>query len=280
MGDYPLDRWKAIEPFVPKDLSGKTVLDLACNSGYFSVMMKRRGAKYVLGVDIPQAIEQAKFATGVLGDDVDYLAENIYTFALTNGKEFDFVLFLGLFYHLRHPLLVLDKAADWTREKLYFTTYLVGKQPAAGEAALTLKDDYPIDEFAVFDHADFPKMFFIEKSFNGDSTNWWFPNEPCVWAVLRSAGFRTIRKVESEISGQCFVCDAPARIPADDFDSNWLRCPSFPSQGLPRAAGSSSPARQRGTGKGKRGASKEKGIPRKVDSKASPEVSRTQRKKG
>jgi tRNA (mo5U34)-methyltransferase len=35
MGDYPESRWRLLEPFIPQDLTGKTVLDLACNSGFF-----------------------------------------------------------------------------------------------------------------------------------------------------------------------------------------------------------------------------------------------------
>ena len=100
----------------PQDLTGKTVLDLACNSGFFSIKMKQRGAKHVLGIDVPGQIEQAKLVAEVYNADIELLAQNVYEFMLTNTTQFDYVLFLGLFYHLRHPLLVLDRAAELTRE--------------------------------------------------------------------------------------------------------------------------------------------------------------------
>jgi tRNA (mo5U34)-methyltransferase len=101
MGDYPESRWRVMEPFIPQDLSGKTVLDLACNSGFFSFKMKQLGAKHVLGIDLPRKIEQAKFVAEVLRvPEVELRAQNVYDFVLTNTTQFDYVLFLGLFYHL------------------------------------------------------------------------------------------------------------------------------------------------------------------------------------
>jgi tetratricopeptide (TPR) repeat protein len=61
-GDHPANRWRILEPFVPQDLSGKSVLDIGCNAGYFSLQMKRRGASRVLGIDImPYVLAQARF---------------------------------------------------------------------------------------------------------------------------------------------------------------------------------------------------------------------------
>ena len=69
---YPESRWKLIEPHVPRDLTGKTVLDLGCNAGYFSIKLRQRGAQ-VLGVDwYPEGIEQARFVADVLELDIEY----------------------------------------------------------------------------------------------------------------------------------------------------------------------------------------------------------------
>ena len=106
--DYPASRWRLIEPHVPEDLTGKSVLDLGCNAGFFSLKMKERGASYVLGVDVSSTcIAQAKFVAEYLGLDVNYKVGSVYQFLLRTRMRFDFVLFLGLFYHLRHPLLSL-----------------------------------------------------------------------------------------------------------------------------------------------------------------------------
>ncbi|MBD0274501.1 MAG: DUF1698 domain-containing protein, partial [Acetobacteraceae bacterium] len=51
LGDYPAVKWRAFADAVPADLSGKTVLDIGCNGGFYSIEMKKRGASRVLGVD-------------------------------------------------------------------------------------------------------------------------------------------------------------------------------------------------------------------------------------
>src|SRR5215475_13351023 len=70
--DYPLVRWSLIEPLLP-DVKGKSCLDVACSSGFFSLKLKELGAAYVLGVDSweqPKAIDHARFAATTLGLDV------------------------------------------------------------------------------------------------------------------------------------------------------------------------------------------------------------------
>jgi tRNA (mo5U34)-methyltransferase len=213
---YPEARWKLIEPYVPEKLNGKTVLDLGCNAGYFSIQMKKRGAS-VVGVDVtPWAIEQAKFIADYFGLEIDYRVANVYQWLLQNKKRFDYVLFLGLFYHLRYPLFVLDKLSEVTGEKMYFQTSIRGPPPITDEnetlpferRRLVIADDYPETETKVFEHPDWPKMYFIEKSFNGDQTNWWFANRTCALALLRSAGFRNIHEIDIAYK-DVFVCDPP-----------------------------------------------------------------------
>ena len=229
--DYPISRWRAIEPYVPEDLSGKSVLDLGCNAGFFSVKMKQRGASYVLGVDVsPKYIAQAKFVSRYLGLSIDYRVASVYEFLLANPQKFDYVIFLGLFYHLRHPLLVLDRVSEITVETMYFQTMIRGRTPATvsdptlpfNERRLVLEDDYPISETLVFEHPDYPKMYFIEKKYNNDYSNWWVCNETCVYALLRSSGFRNIVKVGSDT----FVCDASREQPRTmDWDRKVSRIP-------------------------------------------------------
>jgi tRNA (mo5U34)-methyltransferase len=226
MGDYPESRWRLLEPFIPQDISGKTVLDLACNSGFFSFKMKQRGAKHVLAIDVPRQIEQAKLVAEVYNADVEFRAQNVYEYMLTNTTQFDYVLFLGLFYHLRHPLLVLDRAAELTREKLLFQTQLY---PPPTGAPFVPEKNYPLTQLPIFDRSDFPHMAFVENSVNGDRTNWWFPNESSVYGMLRSAGFSKIIPAISPAGDQCYICEPSVLPPRDDFYFWLSRCPAFPS---------------------------------------------------
>ena len=45
LGDYPRIKWERFSHAIPADLSGKSVLDVGCNAGFYSLEMKRRGAR-------------------------------------------------------------------------------------------------------------------------------------------------------------------------------------------------------------------------------------------
>jgi len=199
----PAERWAQIEAYIPKDLSGQAVLDLGCSSGFFAAMMKRRGATRVVGVDVAPLVEkQASLVADAFGVEFEVYIQDVHEFCLEAQEPFDYVLFLGLLYHLRHPLLILDRLSCLVRQKLFIVTVLRGRKP---DGSLHLEDDYPASENAVFEHPDFPKLFFIEKKFNADLSNWWFPNESCLRAMLRSSGFQRITRIDHDV----FMCDPP-----------------------------------------------------------------------
>ena len=52
LGDFPRTKFERFAHAIPEDLSGKSVLDIGCNAGFYSLEMKRRGAARVLGVDV------------------------------------------------------------------------------------------------------------------------------------------------------------------------------------------------------------------------------------
>jgi hypothetical protein len=65
--------------------------------------------------------------------------------------------------------------------------------------AAPIASDYPFDEIAVFRQRGFPKMHFVENKYCGDRTNWWIPNNPCLEAMLRSAGLKILEQPEAEV---------------------------------------------------------------------------------
>lgn len=198
LGDYPNVKWRAFAHAIPADLHGMTVLDVGCNGGFYAIEMKRRGADRVVALE-PDAgyLAQARFAAEVSGADIEFHSLSVYDVARLQ-ERFDLVLFLGVFYHLRHPLLALDLLQEHVaRGLLVFQSLIRG----ASEVE-SLEPDYNFWEKDVFDRPAYPKLHFVEHSYSNDPTNWWIPNRACVEAMLRSAGFELVGQPEPEV----FVC--------------------------------------------------------------------------
>jgi tRNA (mo5U34)-methyltransferase len=195
LGDYPALKWRQFSEAVPGDLSGRTVLDIGCNAGFYALEMKRRGAERVLGIDSDETyLAQARFAAEVVQADIEFINLSVYDVAAL-GERFDLVLFMGVLYHLRHPLLALDLIHEHVaRDRLLFQTMLRG----CGKIE-RMASDYPFTERAVFDEPGAPRLAFVEDRFAGDPTNWWIPNAACAEAMLRSAGFEILQRPEEEV---------------------------------------------------------------------------------
>jgi tRNA (mo5U34)-methyltransferase len=198
LGDYPAVKWRSFASAIPEDLSGKSVLDIGCNGGFYAMEMKRRGAERVLGIDSDDDyLAQARFAAEVNEFDIEFRRMNVYDVPQL-GEKFDVVLFMGVFYHLRHPLLALDLLHDHvTKDLLVFQSMQRGSKEAP-----QLQHDYQFWNTEIFEEDSFPKMFFIENCYSGDWTNWWIPNRGCVEGMLRSSGFEILAQPEAEV----YIC--------------------------------------------------------------------------
>jgi len=193
LGDFLGELWKVVEPAFPANMRGMTVLDIGCNAGFYSLQLHQRGAR-VTGIDHDaRYLEQARFAADVLGAEIDYRHADIYEVDRL-GKSFDYVLCLGVLYHLRHPLYALEKVASVVRERLVFQSMLRGSG-----AVRPMPENLPIDEREAFLDPGFPAMYFIEKSYADDPTNWWIPNRAGMEALLRSSGLRIDRWIPDEV---------------------------------------------------------------------------------
>ncbi len=196
LGDYPNIKWQNFKHAVPQDLAGKSVLDIGCNAGFYSIEMKKRGAARVVGIDSDETyLEQARFAAAVSGyDDIEFRKLDVYEVGQL-GERFDLVIFMGVLYHLRHPLLALDTLHDTVVGDLM----LFQSMQRGSKQLMHLDDDYAFWETSVFENDAYPKMYFVEKRYSHDPTNWWIPNRACVEAMLRSAGFEIVAHPEDEV---------------------------------------------------------------------------------
>lgn len=198
LGDYPAVKWNRFAHAVPQDLTGKTVLDIGCNAGFYSMEMKRRGAARVVGIDFDSNyLAQARFAADVSGFDIEFIQMSVYDVASLH-ERFDVVIFMGVLYHLRHPLLALDLIHEHAaKDIMIFQSMQRGNQSVA-----TLSEDYPFSETAIFEQTGYPVMHFVENRYAHDPTNWWVPNRACTEAMLRSAGFLIDAHPEEEV----YIC--------------------------------------------------------------------------
>jgi tRNA (mo5U34)-methyltransferase len=216
LGDYPRVKWERFESALPHDLHGATVLDIGCNGGFYSIEMKRRGADRVLGIDVDERyLQQARLAARLSHVEIELQQMSVYEVAEL-GDRFDVVLFMGVLYHLRHPLLALDLI----REHVASNLVVVQSMLRGSRQTMKAGPDYPFSNEDVFAEPDYPVMYFVEHRYAGDPTNWWIPNASALAAMLRAAGLRPIGRPEEEV----FICQVDD-IPAEAGRVNVAACP-------------------------------------------------------
>ena len=208
LGDYPEVKYRHFREVLPADMTGLSVLDIGCNGGFYSLEMKRRGAARVLGIDTDEHyLRQARFAAEVTGLDITFERMTVWEIGAL-AERFDLVIFMGVFYHLRHPLLALDLIHEHVAKDLFLFQSLERGSPAVE----LVKEDYTFTEPAPFEQPGYPKMHFVEQRYCDDPTNWWIPNKACVEAMLRSAGFA----IEAQPEDETYVCRwQPLAVPPD-----------------------------------------------------------------
>ena len=199
LGDFPKFKWDEIKHAVPEDLSGWHILDIGCNAGFYTFELAKRGAT-VTGIDLDtHYLDQAKWVAKELGLEEQVNFRQIQVYDLMNeNMEYDMIWFMGVFYHLRYPLLALDIIAQKTKKLLLFQTLSLTEKEE-----FEPKDNYGFNERQILEEKGWPRMSFIENSFAGDPTNWWVPNISAIKAMLRSSGFKIL---DSPIE-ETFLCE-------------------------------------------------------------------------
>jgi tRNA (mo5U34)-methyltransferase len=195
LGDYPAFKWKGFSHVLPQDLEGRSVLDVGCNAGFYSLEMKRRNAGRVVGIDSdPRYLAQARFAAEQAGLAIEFQQMSVYDVPRLK-QRFDLVIFMGVLYHLRHPLLALDLLWEHAvGEEMLFQCLQRGD-----ECIPDLAENHDFSEWSLFDRPDYPKLFFVEERYASDPTNWFIPNTAAMEAMLRSSGFTITAHPEREV---------------------------------------------------------------------------------
>jgi tRNA (mo5U34)-methyltransferase len=180
--DHPRPTWEKVKVCLPADLSGKTLLDVGCNAGFYSLEAKRRGAARVLGIDSQQnLIRQAAFVRDVHGLDIDYRRMSVYDLDPHTIGQFDVTLALGLLYHCKHLVLALEKLFIVTRELLILETAIY--PPEKAPAPFT----YEVGGLQPLLHP----LAYVENEPEAKEAiyNWFLPSIDALGALLRNIGF-------------------------------------------------------------------------------------------
>jgi tRNA (mo5U34)-methyltransferase len=195
LGDFPAFKWAEIAPHLPADLSGWTALDIGCNAGFYTFELARRGAS-VTGLDVDEHyLRQARWAARQLAVDelVELRQGTVYDLARTE-ERWDLVLFMGVLYHLRHPLLALDIVGRRVARLLVLQTLTM-----PGDQRLEAPPDLPLGKRTRLLEPGWPKLAFVENKLADDESNWWAPNAAGVEAMARSAGLEPVSHPAHEV---------------------------------------------------------------------------------
>jgi tRNA (mo5U34)-methyltransferase len=181
---------------IPQDLTGQRVLDIAPWNGFFSFECVRRGAEEVisLGPDDPVRTGYEKTMNLLEINNCKYYRQSVYDLSPNVHGTFDIVLFLGVIYHLRYPLLALDKIYDVSNKSLYIDSAIIDEIVRDTTIPPELSEKI-LSEGRVFHRL--PIVYFTKGEETGDFYNWFIPNIRCLQDFVESAGFKIERSSDS-----------------------------------------------------------------------------------
>ncbi len=196
---------------LPEDMSGARVLDIGCAEGFFTFEAERRGAAQVIAIDsFPDSVRRFHIAREALGMSSQAYLTNVYDLSLKTFGSFDIVMYFGVSYHLRHPLLALEKIFEVCSGTVLMQTNSFAND-ALGESAASLFHPFGIESGP-------PEARVL------DPTVFWVPNAACVAAMLAHVGFVNIEGGETETVASVFRAECPTPSPGtppDQMKAPW-----------------------------------------------------------
>ena len=171
----------------PESFEGLTVLDIGAWDGFFSFEAERRGAKRVVALDLdPPEHTGLGVAKELLQSRVEFIQGSVYELSPEIHGTFDVVFFLGVFYHLRYPLLALDRIREVTKQYVLLETCCMDNGLVlADRTSIPLADvDRRLTEIPLY------RFYRYDELNPGDFSNCFSPNRRAVEDALWTAGFR------------------------------------------------------------------------------------------
>lgn len=122
-----LQYFDLLRKIFPAGVTGKTLLDCACNAGGYSFWSREIGMQSTFGFDVREHwIQQARYVQAhrqvAPTSNTQFAVCDLYDLPKLNCSPVDITMFKGIFYHLPDPVTGLKLAADLTREVMIFNT--------------------------------------------------------------------------------------------------------------------------------------------------------------
>jgi tRNA (mo5U34)-methyltransferase len=198
---------------LPGDLSGKHVLDVGAWNGCFSFECERRGAAEVVafGPEDPEVVGFNRLKK-LLGSKVEYVTGSVYTLSPRDLGTFDVILFLGVLYHLRYPLLALDRLRSVSCGDVYVETHVIDNSPWL-RGPMRFLSKLPLFRPA-WRRTPIWRQYREYELHPRDQSNWFGPNKVAVLEAFQSAGFEIAhtRSWGDRASFRAQVTDRPSRL--------------------------------------------------------------------
>jgi len=182
---------------LPEDMSGMRVLDIGHAEGFFSFEAERRGAAEVIGIEnYPPMARKFEICRAASDSHARSYLASVYDLSPQTFGTFDLVMFFGVLYHLRHPILALQKIQSVCTGTLLMQT-----------ATCDNTSDKPVAEFHPFGLQSGPP-----ENPSYDPTCFWFPNIACCAAMLQHVGFKDVERISPNAPvGGVFRGQAPVQ---------------------------------------------------------------------
>jgi tRNA (mo5U34)-methyltransferase len=172
---------------LPPVLTGTRLLDIGAWDGWFSFEAERRGAD-VTAVDCVE-VENFRHLHRQFASKIDYRILDVLEVPAANLGKFDFVLFLGVLYHLRHPLLALEIVCSLTEETAIVESFVTdASNLRCGETEVPTLEFYETDELG------------------NQLDNWYGPSLGCLMAMCRAAGFARVELIYASGTHAAIAC--------------------------------------------------------------------------
>ena len=210
--EHPRPTWEKVKACLPEEMSGKSVLDVGCNAGFYAVELKRRGAGRVLGVDSQRnLVRQALFVRDVLGLDIEYRRMSVYDLDPRGLGQFDVTLALGLVYHCKHLVLALERLFAVTRELLILETAIYPPEHSPGSFTYEVGGLRPV----------LHPLAYVQNPGEAKEAvyNWFLPGVDALVALLKNVGFDEVEIFPATQDDRAiFACRKREPYP----DSRWI----------------------------------------------------------